>query len=67
MADGWKLRLDMHERYKENVLAQEFILIVTIRDVEKKYDIYSDVINGLRSNGYIMTDIEIKNKVRNRN
>lgn len=67
LADGWKLRLDMHERYKENILAQEFILIVTIRDVEKKYDIYSDVINGLRSNGYIMTDIEIKNKVRNRN
>ncbi|EOU1942759.1 TPA: S8 family peptidase [Clostridium perfringens] len=67
LADGWKLRIDMHERYKERVLSQEFILIITIRDLDKKYDIYSDVITGLRANGYIMTDIEVKNQIRNRN
>ena len=53
----------MHERYKERVLSQEFILIITIRDLDKKYDIYSDVITGLRANGYIMTDIEVKNLI----
>lgn len=67
IGDGWKVRIDMHERYKERVLAQEFVLIVTIRDNDGQADIYSEVVNGLRENGYIMNDLEIKSQVKARN
>ena len=67
LGDGWKLRVDMQERYKGRVMSQEFVLIVTIKDTEGQADIYSEVVNGLRENGYIMNDLEIKSQVKARN
>ena len=57
----------MQERYKGRVMSQEFVLIVTIKDTEGQADIYSEVVNGLRENGYIMNDLEIKSQVKARN
>ena len=65
--DGWKLRVDMQGRYKENILSQDFVLIITIKDTSGQADIYSEIINGLRENGYIMNDLEIKSQVKARN
>ena len=67
LGDGWKLRVDMQERYKGRVMSQEFVLIVTIKDTEGQADIYSEVVNGLRENGYLMNDLEIKSQVKARN
>ncbi|GAA0733686.1 S8 family peptidase [Clostridium oceanicum] len=67
VADGWKLRVDTHKRYQEDLISQEFVLILTIRDKSGTLDIYSEVINGLRTNGYIMNDLELRSQVRVRN
>ena len=64
--DGWKLRIDLTSRYNETVLSQEFVLIVTIKDVDGKADVYNEVVNGLRENGYIMSDVETRAQVRSR-
>ena len=57
----------MQGRYKENILSQDFVLIITIKDTSGQADIYSEIINGLRENGYIMNDLEIKSQVKARN
>ena len=62
--DGWKLRVDMTPRYKANISKQDFILIITIKAPEENMDIYSEIINGLRTNGYISNDLEIKSQLR---
>ena len=48
-------------------MSQECVFIVTIKDTEGQADIYSEVVNGLRENGYIMNDLEIKSQVKARN
>ncbi|WP_207903237.1 S8 family peptidase [Hazenella coriacea] len=63
--DGWKLRIDMTSRSGEIIEELEFVLIVTIKDVEGS-DIYSEVLNGLREKGYITNDLEIKQHIRYR-
>lgn len=67
IGDGWKLRVDMMARYKAKVIYQDFVLILTIRDNTEQNDIYSEVINGLRNNGYITSDLMVRSQVRARN
>lgn len=67
LGDGWKLRVDMMARYKAEIIYQDFVLILTIKDKVEENDIYSEVINGLRSNGYITSDLMIRSQLRARN
>ncbi len=67
LGDGWKLRVDMQGRYKETIASQDFVLIITIKDTSGRADIYSEVVNGLRKNGYIMNDLEVRSKIKSRN
>ncbi|NFF80408.1 S8 family peptidase [Clostridium botulinum] len=67
LADGWKLRVDLTPRYRTKILSQEFVLILTIKDPNNNSDIYSDVINGLSQNGYVTSNLELKNQIRLRN
>lgn len=63
--DGWKIRVDMHERNEADILEQEFVLIITIKDVEGR-DIYSDVVTMLKERGYITEDLKTRYNVRER-
>lgn len=63
--DGWKIRINMNPRNEISVPAQEFVLIITIKDSEGA-DIYSEVINGLRERGYVTNNLETRNQIRQR-
>lgn len=63
--DGWKIRIDMNPRNEQNVLSQEFVLILTIKD-PKGHDIYSEVVNGLRARGYVTNNLETRQQLRHR-
>jgi hypothetical protein len=65
LGDGWKIRIDMNPRNGLNVLAQEFVLILTIKD-PAGHDIYSEVINGLRARGYATSNLETRQQIRQR-
>jgi len=64
--DGWKVRIDMYPRNNLFVSAQEFVLIITIKDPTGKNDIYSEVVNGLRERGYITANLETRQQIRQR-
>lgn len=61
--DGWKIRVNMNARNQSSVPAQEFVLIVTIKDPDGN-DIYTDIVNGLRERGYITNNLETRQQVR---
>ncbi|MEK4508980.1 S8 family peptidase [Paenibacillus sp. FSL K6-2524] len=63
--DGWKIRIDMNPRNGLIVPSQEFVLIVTIKDPGGN-DIYSEVVNGLRTRGYVTNNLETKQQLRQR-
>lgn len=63
--ESWKIRIDMTPRNGLVVPAQEFVLIITIKD-PKGHDIYSEVVNGLRERGYITNNLETRQQVRQR-
>ena len=65
VVDGWKIRLDLTPRNNLVVAPQEFVLILTIRDSEG-HDIYTEIANGLRSKGYITSNLETKQQIRQR-
>lgn len=64
--DGWKIRIDMNPRNGFDAPPQEFVLIVTIKDPLGN-DIYSEVVNGLRDQGYVTNNLETKQQLRHRN
>ena len=64
--EGWKVRIDMSPRNNLFVSAQEFVLIITIKDPAGKNDIYSEVVNGLREKGYITANLETRHQIRQR-
>jgi hypothetical protein len=63
--EGWKIRIDMNPRNGLNIPAQDFVLIVTIKD-SNGHDIYSEVVNGLRALGYITNNLETRQQLRHR-
>lgn len=63
--NGWKLRIDMHGRSNMTLKSQEFVLIMTIKDPNGN-DIYSEMVNGLRDNGYITNNLEVRQTIRER-
>lgn len=65
MGEGWKIRIDMNPRNGLIAPAQEFVLILTIRD-PLGHDIYSEVIKGLRERGYITNNLETRQQLRYR-
>ena len=65
IGEGWKIRVDMNARSNLNIPSQDFVLIVTIKDPNGN-DIYTEVVNGLRENGYITTNLETRYQVRQR-
>ena len=65
VGEGWKIRIDMTQRNETSVPYQDFVLIVTIRDPDGN-DIYSEVVNGLREQGYSTNNLETKQQLRQR-
>ncbi|WP_392558938.1 hypothetical protein [Orbus mooreae] len=65
--EGWKIRVDMTSRNQVTIPKQEFVLIVTIKDPSNSLDIYTEMVNGLRNNGYITNSLETRQLVRQRN
>lgn len=63
--NGWKIRIDLNPRNGLTVLPQEFVLILTIKD-PGGHDIYTEVVNGLRSKGYITNNLEIRHQIQQR-
>ncbi len=63
--EGWKIRIDMTPRNGLVVPAQEFVLIITVKDPQGR-DIYSEIVNGLREQGYITNNLETRQKIRPR-
>ena len=65
IASGWKIRVDMTPRNNVNILSQDFVLILTIKDPDGN-DIYTEMVNGLREKGYITSNLETRHQVRQR-
>lgn len=65
LADGWKLRIDLTARNGTYIPSQEFVLIVTIKDLNGN-DIYSEIATGLRERGYITNNLETRYQTRQR-
>lgn len=63
--ENWKIRINLTPRNGLVVTAQEFVLIITIRDAQG-HDIYSEVVNGLRERGYITNNLETRQQIRQR-
>ena len=63
--ENWKIRINLTHRNGLVVTAQEFALIITIRDAQG-HDIYSEVVNGLRERGYITNNLETRQQIRQR-
>lgn len=63
LGDGWKIRIDMNPRNGFIAPPQNFVLVVTIMAPEG-YDIYSEMVNGLRSFGFITSNLETKLQIR---
>ncbi|MDE8227186.1 S8 family peptidase [Erysipelothrix rhusiopathiae] len=63
--DGWKIRVNMNARNNTFVANQEFVLIVTITDPDGN-DIYTEIVNALREQGYATNNLETKQQVRQR-
>lgn len=64
--EGWKVRIDMNPRNNLIIPSQEFVLIITIKDLSAENDIYTEVVSGLRERGYITTNLETKQQIRQR-
>jgi hypothetical protein len=45
-------------------LSQDFCIIVTIRDNKKRHNVYDQVTKLLNDNGFIHSDINLKNEVK---
>lgn len=63
LADGWKIRIDMTPRNGFIAPPQNFVLVLTIMAPED-CDIYSEMVNGLRSFGYATLNLETKLQIR---
>ncbi|HQJ90427.1 MAG TPA: S8 family peptidase [Paludibacteraceae bacterium] len=59
----WRLMIDSVARLGENYQGQEFVLFITITDLNGN-DIYTEIIQALRERGYFHSDIKIHNKIR---
>lgn len=64
--DGWRVRVGFSQRNEAFASEQEFVLIVTIRDPNGS-DIYTEVVNGLRDQYYVVNNLEVKQQIRGRN
>lgn len=64
--DGWKIRIDMTPRNGLIAPPQEFVLVLTIRDITEQHDVYSDMVNGLNERSYITNNIETRHQIRQR-
>ena len=63
IADGWKIRIDVHERSQLDTTKHEFLLIVTIRG-EKGKPVYNDVVVELNNRGYLVVNLETRQQIR---
>lgn len=64
MGEGWKIRIDLTARQGIDIPSQDFVLIVTIKDPSGRNDIYTEVVNGLRSRGYATSNLQTKQQLR---
>lgn len=65
-ANGWKVRIDMHERSELDNNTHEFLLIITIRgNVDDP--VYNDVVVDLQNQGFITANLETRQQIRERN
>lgn len=58
--DFWKIRVDLTTRNEQIPQEQPFVLIVTLRDLNSDEDIYTDIVMGLRSQGYVVNDLQTR-------
>ena len=65
VGDGWKLRVDMTARNGLQIMSQDFVLIVTIKDPEEN-DIYTEIVQELKDRGYNTNNLETRFQTRQR-
>lgn len=63
-SDTWKLKVDVLSRNDEELENQKFYLIVTIEDYKQEHDIYSEIVNKLRTYGYVTNDLLVENIIK---
>jgi hypothetical protein len=59
----WRLMINSVARLGESYERQEFVLLITISDLEKR-PIYDEVMQMLRARGYYYSEVKIHNRVR---
>ncbi len=63
----WKIRLDCTNRNNTNNVEQEYTLIVTIDSENEESDIYTEVVNGLKSRGFAINNLQLRSDIQLRN
>ncbi|MCY7433133.1 S8 family peptidase [Bacillus safensis] len=59
----WKLKLNLSGRSEEQLIPQDFTLIVTMKDPQNQKEVYNDVAQQLQQR-FIYTDIQVNNRIR---
>lgn len=63
----WKIRLDCTNRNNMKNVEQAYTLIVTIDSENEESDIYTEMVNGLKSRGFAINNLQLRNDVQLRN
>lgn len=63
----WKIRLDCTNRNNTNDIEQSYTLIVTIDSESEQSDIYTEMVNGLKSRGFVINNLQLRNELQLRN
>ena len=63
----WKIRLDCTNRNNMKEIEQSYTLIVTIDSKNEESDIYTEMFTGLKSRGFAITNLQLRDDVQLRN
>lgn len=64
VGQDWKIRLDCTNRNNVGSLEQKFILIVTIDSENTETDIYTEMVRGLRNQGFSINNLQLRSDVK---
>jgi len=64
--EDWKIQIKMLQRNEEQYPEQDFVLIITLKSDDPDIDLYTEMVNELRSNNYITQDLRTRNQLQTR-
>ena len=63
----WKIRLDCTNRNQMGMVEQPFTLVITIDSENDESDIYTEMVTGLRNQGFSVNNLQLRSDIQLRN